>query len=263
MTRIVARGRVGVNEGFTWTHNVPSDGDIDADNDGVMTPSPQFIVDLSAIAGSRLGYQASMMAGYKIHRITVGIRPVDDAADNDVQTAFAGDIYMYPLTDHCKTALQLARRVEKADEENQIDEDSLFLSNAVDYSGFRYGWSNVNAGGVEHITANGIAGMSGYWYLSDIFDAYDNMTEPKQDNALFGGRAPENMGLPWVCSWSTGMDLSSLSGCQDYQVATNLTVLPLLQGRVNYSSGDEAGGIDDDYTVEVSIEFTPEFGGVF
>ena len=49
----------------------------------------------------------------------------------------------------------------------------------------------------------------------------------------------------------------------DFNVQTNLHVLPLLLGRVNYSSGDEDGGIDDDYRVEVSIEFTPEFGGVF
>jgi len=262
MTRMVCRGLIGLSDGFTWTHNIPSENDIDADNDGVMDPNPQFLVDLSAIAGSRLGYQASMMSGYKIHRIAVGIRPVDDTADNDEQTAFAGDIIMYPLTDHTKTALQLARRVEKADEANQVDGDSLFLSSEVDYSGFRYGWSSINAGGVAHITGNGISGMSSEWYLTEIFDAYDHMTEPKQDNALFGGRAPEQMGLPWVCSWATGYD-SKVVIPKDFNVQTNLHVLPLLLGRVNYSSGDEDGTVDDDYRVEVSIEFTPEFGGVF
>lgn len=263
--RMVARGLVGFNEGFAWTHNIPAESDIDADNDGVMNPNPQFIVDLSELAGSILGYQASMMSAYKIHRIGIGIRPVDDVNDNDSQTMFAGDIVMYPATEHAKKALQLARKVEKADEASQIDADSLFLSDDVDYSGFRYGWSTVNAGGVAHKTGNSIAGMASEWYLSEIFAAYDNMTEPQQSNALFGGRAPENMATKWICAFNMGTDdgQAMVGAASDWNCNHSLEVLPLLLGRVNYSSGDEDGLIDDDWRLEVEIEFTPEHGGTF
>lgn len=264
MTRMVARGIIGQNEGFNWSHNIPDDGDIDADNDGVMDPNPQFMIDLSELAGSILGYQASMMSGYKLHRMQIGIRPVDDVNDNDSQATFAGDFIYYPVTNHTIEALQLARRVEKADEANQVDGDSLFLSNDVDYSGFRYAWSTVNKA-INHITGNGITGMNSDWVLSEIFDAYDFMTEPKQSNALFGGRAPENMAQAWVCSWNAGEThpAAMVGGGTDFQVNHNLKILPLILGRVNYSSGDEPGTVDDDYVVEVTVEFTPEFGGVF
>lgn len=259
---MVATGIVGQNEGFTWTNNEPAFGDIDADNDGVMNPEPQFVIDLSQLAGSKLGYQASMMAAYKIHRIQVGIRPVDDGVDNSEQTLFGGELFAYPATDHAKKALGLARKVEKAKEASEVDADSLFLTTENDYAGFRYGWSNVNSGGVEFTTANGVTGMAGDWYLSEIFAAYDLATEPKQANALFGGRAPEQVHVPWVCGWDMG-HAGALSAALDFQSHHSLEVLPLLLGSVNYSSGDEPGAVDDDYYLQVTVEFTPEFGGVF
>jgi hypothetical protein len=262
-------GTVGFNQGFRWGYNSPSADDIDADNDGEMVPAHEFVIDLSEIASGVLGYQANMMKGYRLHGYQVSIRPRDDLNDNDQAAQFAGYLSTYPATDHAFKALQMARKVEKADEASQVDADSLFLSDDIDYSGFRYGWSTFQTGTVQHETGNSISGMSSTWLLSEIFAAYDDMTEPQQTNALFGGRAPEHQHLPWRAGWGTypsGAILNTGGGfdCgQDYFYKTALDILPLIRGTVRYSTGDEAGAVDDDYYVQVTLEFTPEVGGGF
>ena len=265
--RIMVSGTVGFNEGFRWGYEAPAGNDIDADNDGEMIPAHEFVLDLSEIASGVLGYQASMMKGYKLHGYSVVVRPVNDITDNDQAAQFAGYLSTYPATEHAFKALQLARRIEKADEANQVDADSLFLSDDIDYSGFRYGWSTLQPNTVEHITGNSISGMSNDWLLSEIFTAYDEMTEPQQSNALFGGRAPEHQHLPWRAGWGTypsGAVLNQGGGFDcgmDYFYKTSLEILPLIRGTVRYSTGDEDGVVDDDYYVQVTLEFTPESGG--
>jgi len=262
--RIVVGGLVGFTTGMWWEQDAPSDDDIDADNDGVMDPSLHFNIDLSRVAARAIGYQASMMSGYKLHSVKVGIRPVDDISDNDSATQFAGIIDMYPFTDHARKALSLARKVEKADESSQVDGDSLFLTTGQDYSGFRYGW---NASNDDHVfaTNNSIPGMHTQWVLSEIFDAYDYATEPVQTNAMFGGRAPEQMSIGWSCGFNSLGTSSVQHGMTAHDSVTkcNLMVLPILKGQVKWSSTDETGIVDDDYRLWVEIEFTPEAGGVF
>lgn len=270
---MVASGEVGASEGFFWSQNIPAAGDIDADNDGVIVPQHIFTVDLSKVAARALGYQASMMAGYKIHRIKIGIRPVDDLDDNDAYASFGFDWRMFPCTEHAKTALQLARRIEKANEADQVDADSLFIRTEDRYTGFRYGWNDQQAVHPEFLTGNGIAGMPDDWYLKDIFDAYDQMTDEGKGRALFGGRAPEIMHMQQLASWTSGVEsdasildthgMSQGNDPQDTETMCNLKVLPLLVCAVKYSTGDEVGIVDDDYTVHAEIEFTPEYGGVF
>ena len=268
--RIVVGGLVGYTTGMWWSNpsNAPSENDIDADNDGVLDPIHEFSVDLSRIASRAIGYQASMMAGYKLHRIKMGIRPVDDINDNDMYASFGIALDMYPATDHAKKALGLARRVEKADEAAQVDGDSLFLTSGQDYSGFRYGWNAGNSDTPVFTTNNSIAGMSNEWLLSEIFDAYDSATEPVQSNAMFGGRAPEQMTTTHVVSWTSGAAADAIPGinhyrCEDSTSMHSLEILPLLRGQVKWSTGDEAGAVDDDFRLWVEVEFTPEAGGVF
>jgi len=262
-------GNLGFNSGFRWGHEAPSGGDIDVDNDGEVLPPHEFVIDLSEIASGVLGYQASMMKAYRLHGYSVTIRPRDDAFDNDQAAQFAGIINCYPATEHALKALKLARKVEKADESTQVDADGLFLSDDIDYSGFRYGWSTFQTGTVQHETGNSIAGMSNTWLISEIFGIYDDMTEPQQSNALFGGRAPEHMHLPWRAGWGTypsGAVINEGGGFDcgtDIYYKTSLDILPLLRGYVRYSTGDEEGFVDDDYYVSVTLEFTPEVGGGF
>lgn len=267
--RMVSGGLVGYESGMFWSNNVPNNSDIDADNDGVMDPVPAFNIDLSKIAGRMLGYQASMMSAYKIHRIKVGIRPVDDVDDNDFYAAFSVAFNMYPATEHALKALQLARKVEAADEAEQVDADGLFLRTQNRYTGFRYGWHDGDQNTVSNITGNSISGMADDWYLNQIFDAYDGMTEPLKARALFDGRAPEQMQVQQIASWSTGVNADVQPGidsgfqCLDGESLHNLNVLPLIKGQIKHSSGDEPGVVDDDYRVYVEIEFTPEVGGGF
>jgi len=265
--RIMASGVLGFTDGFEWGHNAPSYDDIDADNDLEISPAHEFTLDLSEIASGILGYQASMMKPYRLHGYQIRVGPRDDDFDNDQAAQFAGEIHFYPATSHALKALQMARLVEKADEASQVDADSLFLSDDVDYSGFRYGWSTYQVG-TNHATGNSISGMHGTWVISEIFGAYDDMAEPQQSNALFGGRAPEIMRCPWRAGWGTypsgnpagsgGFDCG-----QDYYYKTSLDILPIGRGNVKFSTGDEEGFTDDDYFVEVTLEFTPEVGSGF
>ena len=267
--RLVSGGLVGFESGMFWSQNIPADSDIDADNDGVMEPVHAFNIDLSKIAGRMLGYQASMMSAYKIHRIKVGIRPVDDVDDNDFYAAFTVALNMYPATEHALNALQLARKVENADEANQIDGDGLFLRQSNRYTGFRYGWHHDDVDTVSYITGNSIEGMADNWYLDEIFSAYEIMTASEKERALFDGRAPEQMQVQQIASWSSGVNADSQSGidsgfqCLDGESMHSLNVLPLIKGQIKHSSGDEPGVVDDDYRVYVEIEFTPEVGGGF
>lgn len=267
--RMVTGGLVGFRTGMFWSKEIPAEYDIDADNDGVISPVHEFQIDLSKVAARALGYQASMMSAYKLHRIKVGIRPVDDVDDNDFYASFGINIDMYPATEHALKALNLARKVEGADEGHQVDADSLFLRTSNRYTGFRYGWQPSDDDTPSSLTSNGITGMADEWYLSEIFDAYDNMTVPLKERALFDGRAPEQMTVSHIASWSSGVNSDDQTGydsgfqCLDSESLHSLNVLPLLRGQVKHSSGDEPGAIDDDYRVYIEIEFTPEVGGAF
>lgn len=236
-----------------WTIDAPSNEDIDADNDGVMSTKHQFEIDLSHVASYVLGRQASMMASYRLHSIRVGIRPVDDLTDNAHQTAFAGTLWWTTPTDHVKTGLQLARKMENASESFQYDGDSFFLSDDKDYSGYRY--SAYLDGATLYQTNSSITGWN--HLLSNIRAAYNKMTEPNQTNALFGGRFGGEASLMWNCSWSTGMNQNPLIQGDDTHDLNHLA-LPVLRGAVEFSSGDEPGTVDDDYELWIDVDFTPE-----
>ena len=107
--------------------------------------------------------------------------------------------------------------------------------------------------------------MSNSWLLSEIFGAYDTATASAKTNALFGGRAPEKMSTHWVCGWTSGTESTGNDSgvSQDSNKHYSLDVLPLLQGQVMWTSGDEDGVVDDDYYVVIEIEFTPEIRGTF
>lgn len=256
---------MGTHNGLHWV-NPPSSNDIDGDNDGEMDQS--FIIDLSDMASNALGKQCGMMQSYKLHKITIGVRPVDDATDNDEASNFAGRYLFHQATDHAKEALGLARKMEKANEADDLDADSLFLSNDRDYSGFRYNWSSgTDWQVVRFATSNNITGMDSQWNLGEIEQAYNVMTAPPQSNALFGGRFPASSQALWNCGWSNvphsagpGLE-GAMTHVGDGITTFNVDILPLIRGQILYSHIDEPGAIDDDYFVWVDVEFT--VGGAF
>lgn len=263
--RIIHSGILGLHDGFYWTQHAPSDNDIDADNDSVMNPIPNYLIDLSKIASNALGRQCSMTSAYKLHSVKIGIRPVDDAADNEEATIFGGR-HLYRLaTDHAKTAIQLARKTEKAHEASKTGSEGLFLTAHNKYSGFRYNWGNLpDDDVVEHRTTSTQLG-SGFWSLQDICSLYDSMTDPDEENALFYGRAPGVAQSMWECGWSSrpfgDTTQGGLTHAGDCLRSMNIEILPLLAGNVLYSSGNEPGTVDDDYFVWVEVDFT--IGGAF
>ena len=266
--RVKYTGAVGITDGFYWTMNPPSDNDIDADNDSVMNPAPNYLIDLSKVASNALGQQCPLMATYRLHSIKVGIRPVDDAVDNDEATHFAGRHYYRLMTDHMKTALQLARRTEKEWEGMAMGSEGLFLSDEKSYTGFRFNWyDGADHEVVEHTTLAGMAPFYGApWSLNTICNVYDYMTAPDEENALFNGRAPGVASLLWNCGWtaapfnhSTGS--GGLTHVGDDIRECHLDIVPLIAGSINYSSGNEPGTVDDDYLFFIEVDFT--VGGSF
>ena len=104
----------GAHAGAYWLQeSAGGDGHIDADNDSVMSPKLEFIIDLSEATSHIMGRQASMMAAYRIHSISVGIRPVDDTADNDESAFFAGRWLMFPHTKHGEEMLNSLEALRK------------------------------------------------------------------------------------------------------------------------------------------------------
>lgn len=240
-----------------WTGNVPSLGDIDIDNDGVFLPAFTFLIDCSELASQVLGRQISMTKPITIHGIRIGIRPVDDVSDNDESAFFAGEFRWQHYTPHVQKALALAVQMEKFAEGGEVDADSFFLSTTQDYSGLRYGLVYDNE--IRFQTAGWPAGGDYTW--TKIRNAYNAMTEPAQDNALFAGRVGELGGAQWVCGLASGVgtgDSPPLGGNADWEMSTRQEILPIIQGIVQFSSGDEVGAVDDDYAVYCTVDFSVE-----
>jgi len=253
------------NGGAYWLQeSAGGDGHIDIDNDGEIFPEPfQFIIDLTEATSNILGRQASQMAAYRIHSITIGIRPVDDANDNDESAFFAGRWLMYPHTQHGETMLKLARSVEKASEEHEVDSDSLFLASADNYKGFRYNWTQANE--LPHATSENIAGvMDGQWDLATIRQVYAQQNPITKGRALASTRAPYLMSHGFVCALASGIGSGDSpppgGNAADHTLdLKSIDVLGgLIKGEIAYSSGVEDGTWDDDYKVMVSVVWTPE-----
>lgn len=260
--RVRHAGTIGFDDGFYWTENAPSSNTIDGDNDSVMVPTPNYLVDLSKIASNALGRQCSMMASYKLHSVKIGIRPVDDSVDNVEGGVFAGNHFYVLATEHGKTALQLARRTEREIEKSALDGDSFFLSTDKDYAGFRYNWfPGSQHRVVNHTTNCGLPNLDQEWNLREISVYYDQMTQPDESNALFNGRAPGISAVMWNCGWNSKPFGAMGAGLGDCVNEMHLDILPLLAGAVRYSHGNEPGTIDDDYFVEIEVDFT--IGGTF
>lgn len=257
--RIRSAGIVGIDDGWLAGTDWPSDNTIDGDNDGLILPVPNFVLDLSKIASNALGRQAPMMASYKVHSMRIGIRPSDDTIDNDHAAHFGGEFVYVLATEHAKTAMQLARKTDKATEATQVDGDSLFLSDDKDYSGFRYNWGDTAI--VDHPTANGVSGMNSVWTVQDILVAYNEMTRPCESNALFNGRFPGPIGAMWECGWSNKPYGAMGTGRGDCQRDMHVEILPLIGGFIKHSHVNEPGTVDDEYHVHIEVDFT--IGGTF
>jgi len=261
MVRLIASGTFGSTNGMKWIYNTPSDGDIDADNDGAMNVVHGGLIDLSDLSSQLLGQQVSQHAKYTVRRILISLRNVDDAVDNDESTYFKGDVQMYYPSQHKLNALSLTRAAEKARESTEVDADSFFLSSENDYAGIRFGWEEDTPGNwesnqVRFQTSESFTSVPGtQWNLNQIFRIYDQMNPATKNNSLWAGRSgmwPQKItwaasnamtGQPALASdWNSGhIGMKCLAG--------------LIYLTVSDSAGNESGTTDDDYKLRVTVEY--------
>ena len=103
---------------------------IDQDADGVMNglTTTQIVLDISSMLGYRLGKQIPMTANFRINYLSLSLRNVDDGNDNDGPNYFAGDFEWYTPTKHRIDAVQAWRQLEKRLEEDDADQEGIFVS---------------------------------------------------------------------------------------------------------------------------------------
>lgn len=150
-----------------------------------------------------------MSATYRLRGMTIGFSPKEESSplgvNNESDGAFNGRCLWFADTDHGRKALSLARKVERADEASEMDGDGLFLANDKDYSAHRFNLRDDNE--VVYPTVSGsILDAQGrdQWSLFAVREAYNTMTEPCQNNALFTGRFPGRMSFGWQTSHTSG-----------------------------------------------------------
>jgi len=265
MVRLVASGTFGSTNGMKWIYNAPTDGDIDADNDGEMNIVHGGLIDLSDLSSQLLGQQVSQHSKYTVRRIWMSLRNVDDNTDNDESTYFKGDIQMYYPSQHKLDALSLARAAEKAKEMAEIDGDSYFLSSENDYSGIRFGWEEDTPGNwesnqVRFQTSESFTTLPGtQWSLNQIFRTYDIMHPATKNNSLWQGRSgfwPQK--ITWAASNASGVgsgDAPAVATDWNSGHIAMKCLAGLIYVSVSDSAGDESGSVDDDYRLRVTVEY--------
>ena len=98
------------------------------------------------------------------------------------------------------------------------------------------------------------------WNLGAVMFAYDAMTAPDQNNALFNGRAPGRQSFGWVASQASGPTNAGNGGWmtphwhqQDlmHDVLAGLIEVQILGSTM---AGGE-GSIQDDWHTEITVDF--------
>lgn len=266
MPRLFATGTVGTTSGFKWIEHAPSQGDFDADSDGVMSPVHMGLIDLSDVASQLLGQQVPQSARYNVKRIWMMLRNVDDIVDNDEGNWFSGSLRWWYPTQHRLEALRLAREAEKFSEGDEMDGDGFFLSSDNDYGALRLGWMANDGTGVvdqvRHQSNEDFTQMAGnQWNLQTVFSIYNQMEPSTKSNALWTGRAGDmTCKIPYtVSSNSAGRGLQEDTIAVNGQFNSGRIDADVLAGLLAFtvadSGGDEGGAVDDDYRMIIGIEF--------
>lgn len=185
-----------VKEGGTpswakWLYTQDGDGNVETDADGAYPAGsePKFMIDLSKMMSEMLGKQCPQMATYRLEYLTIQLQNVDDTNDNNTGAVFGGYCDYLEPTARRIDALQLARKVEKATEEADIDSNSHFLRTDNDYTGFRFNLTSDDQ--IHHATTEPFTTLSGsQWDAQEIFQVYEEMkgtelTAAQPDNALW------------------------------------------------------------------------------
>lgn len=250
----------------TWLRFVqdPGDGGVTSTfQGGEPQVAPRMIIDLSAAASQLLGQQIAQSATFRLRGMTIGFSPKEEVigTNNESDSSFNGRCLWYGDTAHGRRALQLARRMEREDESDQLDGDSLFLGSDKDYRAVRFGMSEDDD--VLYQTLSGSM-LDAYgkqqWNLTTVMSAYNAMTAPSENNALFNGRAPGRNSFGWIASQSSGKTALGNGGWitpawhqEDclHDVLAGLIEIQILGSTM---AGGEGSTLDDWHT-EVTVDF--------
>lgn len=245
---------------------------IDIDADGVMEGTSTFrqvCIDLSECLAYRLGKQIPMTANYRINYIRIGLRNVDDTNDNDGPNYFAGTLEWYHPSKHRIDAVQAWRTLEKKLEEDDVDDEALFVSTADRYKGFRFGWTAGDD--VSHPTTGAPFGTLPTGYaLAPMISIYNtglkNGGSPTQENPIWDRLVGRSSKMGWHAQCTNGEfivqatddDPVNVASIQDYEwvapAGHNIEVMGgLLIINVEHSNTDTVQSFDDDFDFQVDI----------
>lgn len=270
--RLIRSGKVeAIGASQTWLRFVedPGDGGVTSTfAGGEPQVTPRVIVDLSAASSQLLGQQVAQSATYRLRGMTIGFSPKEEANvipgvsyNNESDSAFIGRCLWYPDTDHGRRALSLARRMEREDESDQLDGDSFLLGTDRDYTAVRFGMSDDDDVLYQTLSGSMLDAYSKQqWNLATVMQAYNAMTVPDQQNALFDGRAPGRGGFSWVASQTSGKTAAGNGGWitphwfQQDLLHQCLGGLIELQINASTMAGGEGSFLDDWHT-EITVDW--------
>ena len=246
---------------------------LDIDADGVMDTGfggtrRRIICDLSELLSYRLGKQIPMTANFRINYLKLSLRNVNDGNDNDGPNYFAGDWEWYTPTKHRVDAVQAWRQLEKRLEEDDSDEEGIFVASEDRYKGFRFGF--VSDQDVLHPTQGAPAALPYGYTLADMISTYNDGLhngEPSQTNALWDRKVGRSNHLGWsaVCEngffkddFGVNNDNYDSAFIQDAEwTAPNGHAIEVMGGllaiNVTHSSVDTIQNIDDDFHLFIDI----------
>jgi hypothetical protein len=247
---------------------------ITEDNDGRFTGSYfNGVVDLTHIMSKLVGKQLSQMANYRIAHIAIGLRNVDDTADNDNTMNIGGDILWYEPHAHSIGMLQELRTyLRKNGAETSVD--TIWETSDKNYKGMRFGWDGDTQ--VESASLDGAANAftSNTVNLEQALNYYNLATggSPTAEGydtsgrgqALWENRAPQYTSkMPFDCSYSNPNDANGeLAVAYPFKwsaayPAQEITALGgLLAINLTHGNTDAAGFVEDEYELIVSMGIT-------
>lgn len=266
MTHYISRTVSASN--LDWIWSPATDAKFNADNDGEYPTWGQVYIDLSQAMSQRLGRQMSQFSTYRVSYISIELRNVDDAFDNEGGLILQGQCKYFSPTKHRIDALKLARMVEKHIESGEVDADSWLLSNQEDYRGLRF---NMDGDGqTTFATSESLSALpETEWQMQDLFDVYDiQLGVATQQNALWAsGRTGYTNSIGWSTSFENSYEADAGTNTNplhvnpfvfqtDHQgaleVLGGLLKLDITHSNVEHSE-DLDDTNDDDYQMYVTI----------
>lgn len=262
-------GVMGLSDGL-----ITNQTQITEDNDGRFV-STYFngLVDLTHIMSKLTGKQLSQMANYRIAHISIGLRNVNDLADNDAIIHVGGDIIWYEPNAHSIDMLQSLRTYLRK-HGNETSPDAIWETADKNYKGLRFGWDSDTQ--VEDPSTDGfssaftsntlnLAQALGYYNLAiggtPVLEGYD--TEGR-GQALWDARAPTYTSkMPFDCSYSNPdagnaerAEARPFSWSARYPAQEITALGGLLAINLTHGNTDAAGYTEDEYEMIVSMGIT-------